>query len=96
VISASQTDQDVCISVRDNGAGIERAEHQRIFQKFYRVDDRLARERDGSGLGLAIVDHIVRAHGGQVGLESAPGRGSTFSIILPTQVLQKDAPAKSP
>jgi two-component system, OmpR family, phosphate regulon sensor histidine kinase PhoR len=96
VISASQTDQNVCISVRDNGAGIERAEHQRIFQKFYRVDDRLARERDGSGLGLAIVDHIVRAHGGQVGLESAPGRGSTFSIILPTQVPQKDAPAKSP
>jgi two-component system, OmpR family, phosphate regulon sensor histidine kinase PhoR len=94
VISASQTNDSVCISVRDNGAGIERSEHQRIFQKFYRVDDRLARERDGSGLGLAIVDHIIRAHGGRVELESAPGRGSTFSIILPAHALVPDAAAK--
>jgi two-component system phosphate regulon sensor histidine kinase PhoR len=81
-IAASQDDGRVRISVTDNGAGIPRVEHKRIFDKFYRVDDRLAREREGSGLGLAIVDHIVRAHGGKVELESEPGRGSTFTIVL--------------
>ena len=70
------------LRVRDNGKGIARTEHKRIFEKFYRVDDRLAREREGSGLGLAIVDHIVRAHGGKVELESEPGRGAAFTIVL--------------
>jgi two-component system phosphate regulon sensor histidine kinase PhoR len=81
-VSAARCTDGVKLSVSDNGRGIPRAEHQRIFQKFYRVDDRLAREREGSGLGLAIVDHIVRAHGGRIEVESAPGRGSTFSLIL--------------
>ncbi len=73
----------VAIEVTDNGEGIERVEHRRIFEKFYRIDDRLSREREGSGLGLAIVKHIVRAHEGRVQLESAKGKGSTFRILLP-------------
>jgi two-component system phosphate regulon sensor histidine kinase PhoR len=73
----------VGIEVTDNGDGIPRAEHRRIFLKFYRIDDRLSREREGSGLGLAIVRHIVRAHHGRVLLESAKGHGSTFSIVVP-------------
>ena len=81
-ISAGALDSRVRISVKDNGGGIPHAEHKRIFQKFYRVDDRLARQKEGSGLGLAIVEHIVRAHGGRVDLESAPGKGSTFSLII--------------
>jgi two-component system phosphate regulon sensor histidine kinase PhoR len=84
-VSASSSDGKVRISVADNGQGIERAEHKRIFQKFYRVDDRLAREREGSGLGLAIVEHIVRAHGGHVELESELGHGSKFSLVLMAQ-----------
>jgi two-component system, OmpR family, phosphate regulon sensor histidine kinase PhoR len=83
-VSAAAAGDKVRISVKDNGQGIERAEHKRIFQKFYRVDDRLSREREGSGLGLAIVEHIVRAHGGRVELESEVGRGSTFSLVLLT------------
>jgi two-component system, OmpR family, phosphate regulon sensor histidine kinase PhoR len=75
--------REVRISVRDNGPGIAAAEHKRIFQKFYRVDDRLSREREGSGLGLAIVKHVIRAHRGRVELESAPGQGSTFALVLP-------------
>lgn len=75
--------KEVRLSVKDNGPGIEPVEHQRIFQKFYRVDDRLSREREGSGLGLAIVKHVMKAHHGRVELESAPGEGSTFTLVVP-------------
>lgn len=72
----------VVFEVTDNGAGIPRAFHRRIFDKFYRIDDWLSRTREGSGLGLAIVKHIVRAHKGRVVVDSAPGKGSTFRILL--------------
>jgi two-component system phosphate regulon sensor histidine kinase PhoR len=73
----------VIFAVTDNGDGIPRAEHRRIFEKFYRIDDRLSREREGNGLGLAIVKHIVKAHRGRVELDSTLGRGSTFRIVVP-------------
>lgn len=76
-------DDEVVISVGDNGGGIPSTEQRRIFDKFYRIDDRLSREREGSGLGLAIVKHVVRAHGGRVELDSDVGKGSIFKIILP-------------
>jgi two-component system, OmpR family, phosphate regulon sensor histidine kinase PhoR len=72
----------VAIEVIDNGDGIALVEHRRIFDKFYRIDDRLSRQREGSGLGLAIVKHIVRAHHGRVQLDSVKGKGSTFRIIF--------------
>jgi len=75
---------EVSILVIDNGGGIPRDEQRRIFDKFYRIDDRLSRAREGSGLGLAIVKHIVRAHRGRVELESELGKGSTFRIVLPS------------
>jgi two-component system phosphate regulon sensor histidine kinase PhoR len=71
------------VTVRDNGRGIPAVEHTRIFQKFYRVDDRLSREREGSGLGLAIVKHVMKAHDGHVELVSDAGKGSEFSLVLP-------------
>jgi two-component system, OmpR family, phosphate regulon sensor histidine kinase PhoR len=73
----------IAFEVNDNGDGIARHEHSRIFEKFYRIDDRLARMREGSGLGLAIVKHTVKAHKGTVSVASAKGRGSTFVIVLP-------------
>ena len=79
---ASPAGQAVAIEVSDNGAGIPRGEHRRIFEKFYRIDDRLSREREGSGLGLAIVKHIVRAHRARVEVDSARGRGSDVSPSL--------------
>jgi two-component system phosphate regulon sensor histidine kinase PhoR len=94
-ISAAALDGRVRISVKDNGGGIPHAEHKRIFQKFYRVDDRLARQKEGSGLGLAIVEHIVRAHGGRVDLESAPGKGSTFSLIIGVHPASPDTGASA-
>lgn len=80
---------DLCIEVGDNGAGIPHGEHSRIFQKFYRIDDRLSRAREGSGLGLAIVKHIARAHGATISLHSEKGEGSKFTLVLPP--LPKDA-----
>ena len=88
-VAARADEREVRISVRDNGPGIERAEHKRVFLKFYRIDDRLSREKEGSGLGLAIVQHVMRAHGGKVELDSDRGRGSTFTLVLPV----RDIPA---
>ena len=82
-VSCTTNAKEVSITVRDNGHGIPDTEHKRIFQKFYRVDDRLSREREGSGLGLAIVKHVMRAHRGRVELESRLGKGSAFSLVLP-------------
>ncbi len=70
-------------SVTDNGIGIPQREHSRIFQKFYRADERLSRAVEGSGLGLAIVRHVALGHRGRVEVDSAPGEGSTFTILVP-------------
>jgi two-component system, OmpR family, phosphate regulon sensor histidine kinase PhoR len=82
-LSATADAKYVKFVVADNGIGIPLAEHRRIFEKFYRVDDRLSREVEGSGLGLAIVRHITNAHGGRILVESEPGKGSTFTLLLP-------------
>ena len=74
---------DIAIEVADRGIGIPKAEHQRIFEKFYRISTGLVHDTKGSGLGLAIVKHIVEAHHGRVTVESAPGEGSRFMILLP-------------
>jgi len=72
------------VSVTDHGIGIPRREHRAIFQKFYRVDERLSSSVEGSGLGLAIVGHVMAGHGGRVEVDSEPGEGSTFALVLPT------------
>jgi two-component system phosphate regulon sensor histidine kinase PhoR len=73
----------VVIAVEDNGPGISKHHHRRIFEKFYRAEDPLNRDLQGTGLGLAIVQHIVRGHGGSVSVDSEVGRGSAFRIVLP-------------
>jgi two-component system phosphate regulon sensor histidine kinase PhoR len=84
-LRAFATPEGVGFDVTDNGEGIPRPEQRRIFEKFYRIDDRLSRTREGSGLGLAIVNHIARAHRARISVESEPGRGSTFRIVLPVR-----------
>ncbi len=82
-VFAERVGRGVGISVRDNGVGIPHKEHKRIFEKFYRVDDLLARTQEGSGLGLAIVRHVLRAHRGKIVVDSAVGKGSKFTLLLP-------------
>jgi signal transduction histidine kinase len=74
------------LEVVDRGIGIERHEQSRIFEKFYRTCDPLVHNTKGSGLGLSLVRHITQAHGGDVQVESAPGRGSKFTLSLPLRI----------
>ncbi|MBI5086369.1 MAG: HAMP domain-containing protein [Acidobacteria bacterium] len=84
------------ISVSDTGPGIPGEELPRLFERFYRVDKGRSRELGGTGLGLAIVKHLARAQGGDVGVQSSPGQGSTFWFTLPTHPPRGDAPQSAP
>ncbi len=70
--------------VADNGPGIPAEAQDRIFERFYRVDRARSREQGGTGLGLSIVKHIIQSHGGEVRVESTPGKGTVFTYWLPT------------
>ncbi len=73
----------VCVAVKDDGEGIPAIAVPRLTERFYRVDVKRSRERGGTGLGLAIVKHIVSRHQGRLTIESKPGEGSTFTVLLP-------------
>jgi len=76
---------DVCVlEVRDDGPGLTPMQAERVFDRFYRVDAGRGRRTGGTGLGLSIVQSIVAAHGGEVSVDSTPGRGCTFRVVLPT------------
>ncbi|HEX4264876.1 MAG TPA: HAMP domain-containing sensor histidine kinase [Verrucomicrobiae bacterium] len=75
--------------VEDTGPGIPPAEHEKIFERFYRLGSELRRETQGVGIGLSIVRHIVEAHGGQVTVRSNVGQGSRFTIVLPRNRQEK-------
>lgn len=88
-----RSDSVLKLEVVDRGIGIDRNEQARIFEKFYRTCDPLVHNTKGSGLGLSLVQHITQAHGGDVEVESAPGRGSKFTMTLPLAGPQPDASA---
>lgn len=81
-VSAAASGDWIRIDVRDTGIGIPEKELPRIFERFYRVDAARTRDEGGTGLGLSIVKHLVQAMGGSVSVESAPGKGSVFSVTL--------------
>ena len=82
--------------VEDHGEGIPAAEHEKIFERFYRRGSELRRQTQGVGIGLSIVKHIVEAHGGKVLVRSAPGQGSRFTIELPVSPTAAKPEARSP
>lgn len=82
VISIKKLDGRVVLIVKDNGIGIPASEQQRVFERFYRVDKSRSKETGGTGLGLAIVKHIVEIHDAKIEIDSAPGVGTTITIIF--------------
>lgn len=84
-VEVHATDELVSIAVIDQGIGIAAKDHQRIFERFFRVDRARSRTTGGVGLGLSIVRHVVSNHGGTVSVVSEEGRGSTFTIVLPRE-----------
>ena len=81
------------IEVVDKGPGMSAHDASRVFERFYRTDSSRARASGGTGLGLSIVDSLVRAHGGRVGVTTAPGEGCCFQVTLPRV---SDVPAQEP
>ena len=69
-------------SVSDSGPGIPQAEHEKIFERFYRRGSELRRETQGVGIGLSVVRHIVEAHRGRIVVKSEVGKGSRFTLEL--------------
>jgi two-component system phosphate regulon sensor histidine kinase PhoR len=82
-ISFLEREKDIYLEITDNGIGISQEHLPRIFERFYRVNKDRSRDLGGTGLGLAIVKHIVKVHKGTIGVDSNPGKGSKFFIILP-------------
>lgn len=76
-------DGQIAIEIADKGIGIPRSEQDKVFEKFYRVSTGLVHNTKGTGLGLALVKHIVEAHHGKITLDSTPGKGSRFTILIP-------------
>lgn len=75
------------LSVQDNGIGISREHIGRLTERFYRVDTARSRESGGTGLGLAIVKHVLQRHDAELGIESVPGKGSTFTCHFPADLI---------
>lgn len=82
-ISLKETDKEVIIAVKDEGIGIPLPDQEHIFDRFYTVDKAHSQKMGGSGLGLSIVKTIVEKHFGHISLESALGKGTTFTVRLP-------------
>jgi len=82
-LRAQKTERGLRVEIADTGPGIEPRHLPRLFERFYRVDGGRSRDMGGTGLGLSIVKHLVETMGGAIGVESTPGRGSTFWFVLP-------------
>lgn len=83
-VSCMEVDEACVVEVRDHGIGIAPAEHQRIFEKFYRSPAVATLGVEGVGVGLALVKHVMEAHGGTVSVHSSVGQGSTFRLSFPS------------
>lgn len=85
-----ETHNNVVLSISDEGLGIPKKDLEKVFERFYRVDKARARQQGGTGLGLAISKEVMKAHQGQIWVESVEGRGSTFYISLPYEPYEED------
>jgi len=81
------------VTVTDSGIGVAREHIPRLTERFYRVDGSRSRETGGTGLGLSIVKHVVQRHGGELDIQSEPGKGSSFSLVFPAARVRIVEPA---
>jgi len=86
--------QGAKFSVQDNGPGISAEHIPRLTERFYRVDKARSRQTGGSGLGLAIVKHALSHHDARLEIESQPGKGTTFTFVLPERLIANPAPVR--
>jgi two-component system phosphate regulon sensor histidine kinase PhoR len=84
VTARSAEQGNVSVAVSDEGDGIPASHLPRLTERFYRVDTARSRQLGGTGLGLAIVKHVVNRHRGRLDIQSTPGKGSTFTVTLPS------------
>jgi signal transduction histidine kinase len=82
-VGARADEEGLAVWVQDTGVGIAPEDQERVFREFEQVDNSLGRQHQGDGLGLALTRRLVELHGGRIRVESAPGRGSTFTFTLP-------------
>ena len=82
-ISTAEEGSDLLISIKDNGIGIAKEHQKKIFDRFYRIPEGELHTAKGFGLGLNFVKKVIDAHNGKIEVESEPGKGSTFIIIIP-------------
>ena len=80
------------LAVSDSGIGIAREHLPRLTERFYRVDGSRSRDTGGTGLGLSIVKHVVQRHGGEIDIQSEPGKGTTFRLVLPALRVRRLVP----
>src|SRR5262249_23724447 len=92
-VHAENGENQVRVSVRDHGEGISAQNLPKLFQKFTQIDSSATRKAGGTGLGLVISKGIIEQHGGQMGVESTPGEGSTFFFTLPAATASAGAPS---
>src|SRR5690606_28072984 len=83
LVTIKGTKDKVKVIVKDTGVGIPKEDQGRLFEKFYRIQNKITQNVTGSGLGLYWANKIVVLHGGEIKVQSTPGKGSTFSLILP-------------
>ena len=88
----SGNQREVVVSVIDSGPGIAPEDQKKLFQPFSQVDGSMTRKKGGSGLGLSICHHLVRLHGGRIGLQSKLGKGSMFYFTLPIRIADDEVP----
>ncbi len=93
-MSAHCEDDNLVISVADHGIGIAAGELEQVFDRMYRVEQRLSAGGEGLGLGLFICKRLAEAHDGRIWVESKPGKGSTFYITLPLNNKRRKADVK--
>jgi signal transduction histidine kinase len=90
IVSLFRNEGNLVLKVEDKGIGIAPKDLNKVFRRFYRADEQVVVDTQGSGLGLTIIQHITEAHGGNIAVDSEPGKGSVFSVILPIPKDDKD------